>query len=293
MSDDYVSGGYDYTKEDDPKDNPIVIDTEISDDEGFAVEELAPDARISDIEKGSYRYLSPGVYPMLEVKNVEWSDKGTPINTRVFVKGENGEVRPDFFVSRRCKVTFCVPGDENNTTNDMFLIPPAERSQLDAWQHGFSKEKDAKEKSRSQGGFHDKKLKQFLGRLGFEENPETGKLPPSAGKFSNWKFYSGTTARRRIGLEIQRGKQQPDKIITDPKTGVKTTVTPTVYNQVKMYSYTYVDPPADVAVMMKQQNLARQRMAEAAATVANTVTNGATEDTADKSRKSNKKTTQV
>jgi hypothetical protein len=270
--DDFVVGAvdpnYDYTKQDVDDTVPFGVDTEITDDDGFDAGDIAPGVMTSDIEKNAFRFLPPGVYPDLQVKSVEWADKGTPINIKVYVKGENGIVRPDFFVSRRCKVTFCVPGDPNNTTNDMFQIPPA-KSQYEAWRYGFAAsspnaEENANKKPRESGGFHDKKLKQFLGRLGFQEDPKTGQLPPEAGKFLNWLFYPGTKIPRRIGLEIQRGRQQPDKIVTDPKTKQQAKITPTVYNQVKMYSYTYCDPPADAAIAMKHQALSAQQGRQAA-----------------------------
>jgi hypothetical protein len=262
--DDYVSSGYvagavdedhDYTKSD--SGNPIKIPDEITEDDGFDAVDLAPDVKADEIEKGSYRYLGPGEWVVC-VKDVVWSDKGEPIHNKVHVKSENGEVHPDFFFSRRCKVTFCLPDDENNTVNDMFLVMPP-KEQMEAFTYGYSKEDDAKKNPRTKGGFHCKKLKHFLARLGFQEDSE-GRLPAAAGRFINWLYYPGTKIRRRIKLEVQKGKQQPDKIVVD-ENGNKKTITPPIYNQVKMYSYALVEPPAEVLVAQRKAILDAQKAA--------------------------------
>lgn len=233
---DYVPGAVsdaDYTEQDVPYKTP----DEKIEDESFDADFLGG-TTAEAIDKQSFRFMPPGIH-VVEIRRVEWADKGGVLSNTVYVKRSDGTVSATNFDSRKCKVTFSLPGDENCTTQDQFLLPPA-RSQLEAYEYGFKEEKDALDpkKKRDQGGFWAKKLKHFLSKIGFI-NDANGNLPPEAGKFINWMFYVGTNTRRLVRIDIQPGK--PRDPYFDKETNQM--VTPRIFNQIRMFSYSLVPPP--------------------------------------------------
>ncbi len=255
---DYVPGteeeGYDYTAEDrtaTTAGNPLGSTTHsVGDDEGFSTE-FRPDVSPEEIEKGSFRYIGPGDHTVY-IKDVQWAEDGKDVFEKVHVKLPSGEVRPMHMDCKKVKVIFAIPGDENCTASDMFLMPPAS-GQMEAYEYGYKDPEDAKKNPREKGGFHAKKLKHFLGRLFTFDS--TGKIPVAAGKFANWKKYPGTNIHKLIGITIVKGKAGGFYI--DKKTGEKKESQG--FNNIKMFTYRYVEPPADVLVAQKQAELDRTK----------------------------------
>lgn len=263
MPEDYVpeeTSGYNYaaSPDDMPKgawkdENPLGSTTNSAgDDEGFTTTNFRPDATPEEIAKGSFRYIGPGTH-VVYVKDIQWADDGRPIPEKVYVKQPNGTVRPMNMDCRKCKVIFAIPGDENLTISDMFLLPPAE-SQLEAYEYGWKEQKQANDNPREKGGFHAKKLRHFLGRLAFEFDSQ-GRIPLAATKFSNWKKYPGTNIHKQVKFEVRTG--QAGKPYTDKKTGEQKVGQG--FNNIVMFSYCSVPIPAEVEVARKAAEIARNR----------------------------------
>jgi hypothetical protein len=272
MSDDYVPGAtddeYDYTKDDKEVANPIAASgkaVDIADDEGFDPN-FRQDVTPEQIEKGSFRFVKPGVYGAtnpLYIKSVQWHNEGKIISNKWYVKNTNGEVHVATCDVKRIDVTFAIPGDENCTIRDFFYIP-INPNQLEAFEFGFSATTDAeianiqKNKKRSDGGFWAKKLKFFVARLGYQSDSQ-GRVPPEAGQPAKWLRYPDTKYHRLIGMEVE--VQRPFK----PRPGVAPPEGPQkVYNQIKMFSYLFIEPPPDIKVMQMQAQLARERASQPA-----------------------------
>jgi hypothetical protein len=267
MSDDYVPGAvdedYDYSKDDKETANPIAASgkaVDIEEGEGFDPN-FRGDVTAEQIEKGSFRFVKPGVYSQsnpLYVKSVQWHNEGKPISNKWYVKTPGGEVRVAVCDVKRVNVTFAVPGDENCTVRDWFYIP-INPNQLEAFEFGFSAKTDAeianiqKNKKREEGGFFAKKLKYFIARLGYQSDSQ-GRVPLEAGQPAKWLRYPGTSYHRYIGMEVEI--QQPGKNTQPLPEGSKR------WPQPKMFSYTYIEPPPDVKVAQMQAKLAHERVSK-------------------------------
>ncbi len=263
MAEDYVPGateeGYDYTADDRVAATAVLGSStnSVGDDEGFIATALRPDVKLEEIEKGSFRFLGPGDH-VVYMKDIQWADGGNPVSEKVYVKQTNGTVRPFPMDCRKCKVIFAIPGDENLTCSDMFLLPPVP-NQMEAYEYGYKNLEDAEKNPREKGGFHSKKFKHFLGRLGFECD-SNGKVPVSATKFANWKKYPSTNIHRMIKLSIRKGKEGGTYV--DKKTGE--TKQSQGFNNIVMFSYCYVEPPAEVKVaQLHARTVAQQANAPA------------------------------
>lgn len=242
--DDYVPGqadpNYDYTAGDKAADNPI--SDEIGDDAEIATN-FRSDISADEVEKGSWRQPKPGEH-VFYIKSIEWADGGVPAHEKVYLRLPSGEVRAAHFDSRKIQITFAIPGDENQTMRDFFMLPPAMESQMQAYEFGFGKESDASKKESKEGGVHAKRLKHFLARLGYQCD-EKGRLPASASKIAQWRVYPGTKIARFIKMEVlpPDGNKYRDK-----KTGEEKTST---FARLKMFSYAFVNPPPEVAIAQR------------------------------------------
>lgn len=267
----YVSGAdidphYDYTNlgSDEPEtsssssDVPFKVPTEVDDDEGFSTT-FSVSTPVEEIEKGTFRYLDVGKY-ILEIKDIQWADKddsGFPY--KHYVKRPDGKVVAMTMLSRKIKVIFCVPGDDNLTCSDNFILPPQTESQLEVFEYGFANELSAAKNTREQGGLHSKKLVQFLSRIGFQCDSK-GRLPKEAQKFGNWKYYPGSKIRRRVKLELIK---VPGKDRQDPNNPGKV-IPGRDFINVKMFSYA-IAPLPEALQKIKEEQLAAKKAAQSGA----------------------------
>lgn len=260
---DYVPGAVnetiDYTADDRAAldaGNPLGSTTRsVDDEEGFAGD-FRPDVTLEEIEKGSFRFIGPGDHTVY-IKDIEWVDSGNPVHEKMYVKQPDGSVRPMAMSCQKVKVIFAIRGDENCTASDMFLMPPSNPAQMDAYEYGYSDtqgkgQKLATDNPREKGGFHAKKLKYFLGRIFTFDS--SGKIPESAKRFSNWKKYPGTNIHKQVGITVTKGKAGTYK---DKKTGEEKESQG--FNNIKLFTYRFIEPPAEVLIAQKQAELARTK----------------------------------
>jgi hypothetical protein len=247
--DDYVPGAvdedFDFTAADKPGATvPFDVPGENILDEEISVAAVSGmDA--DEIEKGSFRNISPGVHT-LKVKTCHWTNKDGEIRSeKVYLKTPSGQTRAASYDARGLTVIFCLPDDPNCTVQDIFIMPPMNKNQEEAWKFGFKKESDAGSKKREEGGYNAKKLFHFLARLGFQFDTQKNP-PPEASKLRNWVYYPGTSVNRLIRCEVLPPDAPREYI---DKNGEKKTPTRT-YPKVRFFSYAYVSPPKEATPQM-------------------------------------------
>jgi hypothetical protein len=230
--------GYDYTAGD--RVDPMPEGAMDGPDENLLAEDLGlggednqwlPGMTAREIEKSSFRNIKPGEYPALEVVGFQ---AGVERYTKVWMRDAAGNVKPTGFNSRSVQMIFGMPGDPNCQARDTFLLLPRDCNERAAFEYGFTKEKSAHEGLAQAQGFHARKLKQFLGALGFEAN-DKGQLDPLANYIANWLKYADGSPRL-VGMTINAPQKREPKI--DEETGAK--IEQKSYPQPALFRYTLV-----------------------------------------------------
>lgn len=267
MSEDYVPSeaeeGYDYTAADRAavatSTNPLgSTSNSVDDDDGLVAVSSRTDATPEEIEKEQRRFIGPGNHTVY-IKDIIWENDKKPVSMKMYVKTESGSVRPMSLDSQKVRVVFAIPGDENCTIFDTFVLPPGLESQMEAYDYGWSDtqgkgERSALDNHRNKGGAHSKKLLQFLGHLGFVFDSK-GRIPLAATKFANWKKYPDTNIHKQVKIEVT--KSQEGQKYTDKKTGEEKISKG--FSNINMYSYRSVPIPSEVEVARKAAEVARNR----------------------------------
>jgi hypothetical protein len=212
-------------------------------DEELFSTELLPDLSGDEIKKQQFRTMPEGEHVVF-LKSLDWLNEGKPKFTKVYVKKNDGTIGPVNLGTRSLRATFALPDDKMCTIQDVFVMPPSGGPEyMHAYEHGFGTEKEAHEKGPNEASFNAKKLKYFLTRLGFECD-EHGALEPASAKPGNWLRYPGTPVSRLVKLKSRRPNDREykdkDGVMRKPNMN---------FNQVDLFSYAYVEPPAEVKVL--------------------------------------------
>lgn len=200
----------DYTREDDRAEN-------YDDYEFGAVTAAKSVDQIED--ENTFKQIPPGER-ILVVKRIAGPPEEKYI--RVFVNGQQvgykaAQIKVDFYESGK---------PENATAQDIFLLPPTDPREHQAYFEGRVNPENTKEKP----GFQANKFLQFIARLGFAY-PPGGSLPPEARRLRNW-------VGRTVKATIQPGEPYAEK----DKQGNPTGKMKDGFNRIKLFSYEATGP---------------------------------------------------
>lgn len=183
----------DYTTEADPYDLEIAADF-MADKDAEQIE-----------QENSFREIPPGEH-LLRVIGVSGLKRDEPIHQEffeVYVEGKKAS-----YDAHKLNVRFCLADDSGAQITDMFVVPPGNPKQREAYLHG-SKNPDGKG-----AGFWANKFTHYIQRLGWSFGAGEP-IPAEACRTANWKgklvmatVIAGTPYEDKQTREMKDGRAQ-------------------------------------------------------------------------------------